>query len=390
MLFEGKYLKEYESLRGVIANKYPLIGQPDKDINEFVSKCYNGCGFISYRNEGYKANKKYNGFDLNSAYTSFLLKEKYPLNWKSIWYEEKDKDGYDFQEWLEEMGDDLWVAEMRFINLKPKYNNFDYNIYYSQDCATQIVRVWPDGTFETSAYLTCIDIMTLKTIYTWDEVVVKRGLRFTKCGYMPTALQSTVLLEYNKIQELKREGMIEDAKKKKLMLEILTYGKNAAVDREWYRLTKQKLRNKRVCIAAFQVAYVRRYMAYLFLKYKDSILQVDTDGLILENNVIFEEYDSERQRMLGEFKCEFVDKHVVLVRPKAYIVFDDNKNIYKYKFNGLKKQLSKYQLNTLFKYSYLEVTEDRNFIQEDGSTITKPITFKVDWTYDYNSDELEF
>ena len=94
MLFEGKYLDEYNSLRTKISMKYPkydCVGLIRE--NNFVSKCYNGCGFIAYREIGYKENELYNGYDLNSAYTSFLLREKYPLSWQCLEYECKGADG---------------------------------------------------------------------------------------------------------------------------------------------------------------------------------------------------------------------------------------------------------------------------------------------------------
>lgn len=391
MLFEGKYLEEYDSLRTKISTKYPkydCVGLVRE--NNFISKCYNGCGFVAYRSIGYKENELYNGYDLNSAYTSFLLKEKYPLSWKCLEYECKGADGYPLEEWIQEMGDDLWCAEIHFVNLKQTQPGYDYNIYYSRDCNTQILRVWPDGSFETEAFLTSVDLFTLKTIYKWDEAVVKRGYRFTDVGYMPDDFKEVVLREYEKVKQMKVAGLYEDAKKRKLMIEILTYGKSAARNYEKIEQYGMLIRNKRIPIAVFQVAYVRRYMAWLFLKYKESVLQIDTDGIVLKNDVIFEEYNKEDEKTIGAFKQEFNDAHCIVVRPKAYIVFDNKHHFIKYKFNGLKYPLTKAQLNELFENHTIKVTEDRNFKQEDGSVITKDITFNVDWVYDYQADKLKF
>lgn len=370
MEFTDEQFKEYLTIARCIGRKYPTFDNAPRWLNRLVSKAYNGSGLLMISNEIYNPNIKYDSYDLNSAYTSALLSHKYPLSWDVDIYE----GSWNTFDDLKQFDGKLYIVEATFVNIKQKYPDFEYYLYLTSDCST---KVYTDekGNIIYKVYMTNVDLLVFRMLYTYSDYGIHNIYVFKNVGYMPEDLTTYVKAQYSALQELKITDKAT-AKVRKKMIEILTYGKNAAKDKEWYKKTGDSLRFKRVPIATFQVAYVRLKMMLLFLKYQKYILKVDTDGIVVSDDCIFNEPISQN---LGDFKREFHSKHVVNIRPKAYIVFNDDNEIVEYRFNGLKERLSDRQINELLNTGHTETNEWRSFKKPDGSYEEKYIKIDVDY-----------
>jgi hypothetical protein len=113
--------------------------------------------------------------------------------------------------------------------------------------------------------------------------------------------------------------------------------------------------NVSIPIAAAISSYSRIKMSYFLEKYKDNILNIDTDGIKLDCDLDQKDVGSN----LGEMKYEYTFKEFVTIAPKVYGgILENHKEIVKVK--GLKNPVSYHRLKSLlYKDSKLEVNQDK-------------------------------
>ena len=319
----------YRSIKIMFHKLIPEYHFRNRVVYHF-SNCYNGAGFMAYRYSNLK-NKyiNFNGYDINSAYQSVLVDNEFPLSDKYKRYDNIDITNV--REYLRQHKS-LSICWVELKDIKRKYEDFDYNIYYKQFG----VKLDVNGGLIYYGWLTNIDLINLNKLYTYTNLHILACYEFLEVGKFDKRLANYIKSLYNNLHDMPR-GV--ERTLYKTMLHVCTYGKSA-------QMYDYGRRSPYVVIAMFQVAYVRDLMIKAFIKYNKDTLYIDTDSIFLKKRAKFRETVSAE---LGAFKHEYKDSYVYIFRGKGYFVFDKHKKLIKQVVSGVNVQLTAKEIDKIYK-----------------------------------------
>ena len=318
-LEEYNLIKKHISSFNAMYRKYLPNFKLGLDDNELFSYAYCGQGLLVYNGKGYE-NKLYNQYDLNSAYPAALCTNVYPISDRYETIELYNNNEEEVRKLLESS---LGLLRFSVIEYTKKYNDF-YDELFEDN--VDLVKYYNCGdTTYKEIFLTSIDALTFLDLFNCKDVQFMEYYKFKDVTDLGWELTERIKFHYNNIHEIKNTDK-ESAKAIKLAFNICSYGLLVKKDMKMYERFNKMCRSKYVLIGEFEAAYVRRKMCKLYLKYKDHILFMDTDCIVLESSVKFDEPIGND---LGMFKEEFANQVSTFkyVCPKKYFSGDKDGNV---------------------------------------------------------------
>lgn len=274
-------------------------------------------------------------YDLTSSYPTVMCAEKFPMgtprNLKLETVEDVQK----------AMAGFCVMFEARFTGLR---NKIGFESYFSvHKCGVKGKHVAGNGRIyeaeELVTYITDIDLMIAKNVYSWDSLEIKRVKAFPK-GYLPRAIINEILIMYKDKTELKGvEGREDDYMLSKGMLNS-TYGMcvtDPVKDEHTFRGDEWvcELADKAEKIDAYNnnksralyypwgiwvTAYARRNLWLAILNIGEDYIYADTDSVKFINHdkhvKFFEGYNKIITQKLQDM-CAELDLDAAMLCPKT-------------------------------------------------------------------------
>ena len=265
---------------------------------------------------------------------------EYPLSVKTI----TDNETYDIRQFYKKYKANKYICFVEIYGLKPKYNNIVYNIYVKQ----LGIALNEDVGIRWIGWVNDIDLSNIIKLYNYDKIIIRRTQVFENVGSFGDELNEFITQYYDKLHKM--EKGTQERKDIKTCLHIATYGKNVQ------KISKLGIRSKYVLVGMYQSAYVRKRMIDIFIKYKNDIIYMDTDSVMIRKNAKFRERISDK---IGQFKIEYENITLDIFRPKAYIIYDKNGNIIEQKFSGIKTKLNEKQIEKIKHGETITIKEKR-------------------------------
>lgn len=334
--------RKYRSLKIMFhkcINKYILPMR----IREHFARCYNGAGFLMVDLKKQKLRKKkYNIYDINSAYQYTLVNDIYPLSSELEFI--NNLNNVNYKDFMKKYKKNKYIIQASFKGLTPKFKDKEYNIFKKQ----MNMKFSKDGGVEYFNWFCDVDLNNLIKLYDFEKVTLYKAYIFKESGLLGNRVKAFIDEQFKKLSEFKRD----DPKRKefKTALHIVTYGKNAQ------KVDGLNVRSLYIPIAIYQSAYTRQRMIDNFIKNIKYCAYIDTDSIFINYNHKFNEKIGEE---LGDFKCEYHNCKVDICRSKGYVIYDDKDNIIKQKWSGIKTQLTKKQIDDIMNGKDITITETR-------------------------------
>lgn len=336
-LLYGGAKSQRKASAGVYARARELMDSLTMDV-ETYTQCKNSFqgGFThSNPNKTWALWENVSSYDLTSSYPTVMCAEEFPMGSPRVIKLETVED-------VKKAMDKYCVMfEARFKGLK---NKIGFESYLSvHKCLVKGKNIDSNGRIfeadEIVTYITDIDLMIIKNVYSWDELEIRRVKAFPK-GYLPRAIINEILVMYKDKTELKGvEGREDDYMLSKGMLNS-TYGMcvtDPVKDEHTYENDEWvcELADKAAKIDAYNnsksralyypwgiwvTAYARRNLWLAILNIKEDYIYADTDSVKFLNHdkhvKFFEGYNKMITRKL-EIMCDELGIDKAMLCPKT-------------------------------------------------------------------------
>lgn len=336
-LLYGGEKSQRKASAGVYARARELMDSLTMDV-ETYTQCKNTFqgGFThSNPHKTWALWENVSSYDLTSSYPTVMCAEEFPMgaprNLKLETVEDVKKAMEGF----------CVMFEARFTGVK---NKLGFESYFSvHKCLTRGKVENANGRIyeaeEMVTYITDIDLMIARNVYSWDSLEIKRVKAFPK-GYLPRAIINEILTMYSDKTTLKGvEGREDDYMLSKGMLNS-TYGmcvtdpvkdEHTFEGDEWVcelanKIEKIDAYNNSKSRALYYpwgiwvTAYARRNLWLAILNIKEDYIYADTDSVKFLNHdkhvKFFEGYNKMITQKL-EMMCEELDIDKNMLNPKT-------------------------------------------------------------------------